>query len=88
MIDNQRILRVRTEISATRETLNWLQTNPQAIAAELETRLEKLEADEREEKRKIVGQAHFLLDLIAETPRLRARLREIILGDPASDKLE
>jgi hypothetical protein len=88
MIDNQRILRLRNEASSIRESLRGLSTNPDAVAQEMATRLEKTEADERDEYRKLVGQAHFLLDLLANCPRLRSRMRAIVLEDSGDTQEE
>jgi hypothetical protein len=82
MIDNYRILRMRNEISATRNTLEGIRQDPGLMEDILSERLDKMEADEREEQRRLVGQVHFVLDLIEQNPRLLERLRSLLISSP------
>jgi hypothetical protein len=79
MIDSHRILRMRNEISTVRNTLEGIRQDPRLMEDILSERLAKMEADEREEQRRLVGQVHFVLDLIEHNPRLLERLRSLLI---------
>jgi hypothetical protein len=88
MIDNHRILRMRNDISATRNTLEGIRQDPGLMEDILSERLDKMEADERKEQRRLVGQVHFVLDLIEQNPPLLERLRAILLPAAPCTPLE
>jgi hypothetical protein len=79
MIDNHRILRMRSEISTVRSTLEGIRQDPGLMEDILSERLDKMEADELDEQRRLVGQVHFMLDLIEQNPRLLERLRSLLI---------
>lgn len=81
MLDNHRILRLRHSLSELRQTIDALRTHPEAEIARLEEQLADLERDECQETRTLVGKALFLLELVEQNPRLREKLKTIVLGD-------